>query len=76
MMRETAASAGRDPAAIEITTTCPGLSPRSGGDPRQAIEERKAMGVTRLIVPVAPFMPDLEQAMARFGETVIRPFAA
>jgi probable F420-dependent oxidoreductase len=75
MMRAEAAKAGRDPKAIGITTTCPGLSPKAGSDPRSAIEERAALGVSRVIVPVTPFMADLETGLAAFGEKVIRPFA-
>ena len=75
MMRGEAEKAGRDPGAITITTTCPGLSPKSGGDPRAAIEERAALGVSRVIVPVTSFMADLETGLGTFGEKVIRPFA-
>ncbi len=76
MMRRAADAAGRDAGAIEITTSCPGLSPKAGSDPRPAIEERIAMGVGRIIVPVSGFLPDLEETLPRFGEKVIRQFAA
>jgi probable F420-dependent oxidoreductase len=75
MMRRAAEQAGRDPGAITVTTTCAGLSPKAGSDPRPAIEERAREGVTRVIVPVSSFLPDLEESLARFGEKVIRPFA-
>lgn len=76
MMRREAAASGRDPKAITITTTCPGLSPKTlDADPRPAIEARSALGVNRVIVPVASFLPDLEDSLARFGEKIIRPFA-
>ncbi|HJQ59902.1 MAG TPA: LLM class F420-dependent oxidoreductase [Vineibacter sp.] len=75
IMKRAADKAGRDGAAIGVTTTCPGLSPKKGGDPRPAIEERVAQGVSRVVVPVASFMPDLEDSLPRFGEQVIRPFA-
>jgi len=73
--RRAAEAAGRDPKALAVTTTCPGVSPKGDGDPRAAIEERIAQGVNRVIVPVASFMPDLEQSLPRFGEKIIRPFA-
>jgi probable F420-dependent oxidoreductase len=75
MMRRAAEAAGRDPRAVAVTTTCPGVSPRADSDPRPAIEERIAQGVDRVIVPVASFMPNLEESLPRFGEKVIRPFA-
>ncbi len=75
MMRRAADAAGRDAGAITVTTTCAGLSPKAGGDLRPAIEERAREGVTRVIVPVSSFLPDLEESLARFGEKVIRPFA-
>jgi probable F420-dependent oxidoreductase len=76
MMRREAQSAGRDPTAISITTTCPGLSPKKmGTDWRPAIEERIALGVTQVIVPVGSFLPDLEETLPRFGETVIKQFS-
>ena len=73
--RRAADAAGRDPKALAITTTCPGVSPKGDGDPRAAIEERITQGVNRVIVPVASFMPDLEQSLPRFGEKIIRQFA-
>jgi probable F420-dependent oxidoreductase len=76
MMRAEAKKAGRDPGAISITTTCPGLSPKPGNDPRAAIEARAALGVTRVVVAATSFMPDLETTLPRFGEQVIRPFAS
>jgi len=73
--RRAAEAAGRDPKALAVTTTCPGISPKGDSDPRAAIEERISQGVNRVIVPVAAFMPDLEQSLPRFGEKIIRPFA-
>ena len=74
-MRRAAETAGRDAGAIEITTSCRGIAPKSGDDPRPAIEERIALGVGRVIVPVSVFLPDLEETLPRFGEKVIRQFA-
>jgi alkanesulfonate monooxygenase SsuD/methylene tetrahydromethanopterin reductase-like flavin-dependent oxidoreductase (luciferase family) len=73
--RRAAAEAGRDPAAIEMIAGCPDLLPSSTVEPRAAIEERKRRGVDRIVLPVGPFMPNLEESLARFGDTVIRPFA-
>lgn len=72
--RQAARDAGRDPAAIEMMAGCPDLLPGSGKDPRAAIEARRDQGIGRLVLPVAPFLPDLESSLASFGETVIRPF--
>ena len=42
---------------------------------RAAIEERIARGVGRLALPVTAFLPDLETALGRFGEEIIKPYA-
>ena len=76
LMRRTANEHGRDPAAIELTTGCPGALPNSGTDPLAAVEARVRQGVHRVVLPVAPFLPDLEAKLAEFGEKVIRQFAA
>ncbi|WP_421994406.1 LLM class F420-dependent oxidoreductase [Reyranella sp.] len=73
--RRAAAEAGRDPGAIEMLAGCPDLLPSSTVDPGTAIEERKRHGIGRIVLPVGPFMPNLEESLARFGERVIRPFA-
>jgi len=72
--RRAAEAAGRDPASIEIIAGCPDLLPGSGKDPRAAVEERARHGVGRIVLPVHAFTPNLEESLARFGETVIRPF--
>jgi probable F420-dependent oxidoreductase len=74
VVRRTAESAGRDPKAIEIMAGCPELLPGSTADPRAAIEARAKQGVGRIILPVWRFQPDLEDGLARFGETIIKPF--
>jgi probable F420-dependent oxidoreductase len=74
VVRRTAEAAGRDPKAIEIMAGCPDLLPGSSKDPRAAIEARAKQGVSRIILPVWRYLPDLEDGLARFGETVIRQF--
>ena len=54
---------------------CPDLLPGSTADPRAAIEARAKQGVSRIILPVWRFQPDLEDGLGRFGETVVRPFS-
>jgi alkanesulfonate monooxygenase SsuD/methylene tetrahydromethanopterin reductase-like flavin-dependent oxidoreductase (luciferase family) len=71
MMREEAVKAGRDPKDIEITTGCPDAQPGSGKDPLQALAERAALGVDRVVLLLDPFLPDLEENLAKFGEEVI-----
>lgn len=72
MMREEAVKAGRDPAAIEITTGCPDALPGSGKDPLEAVAARAALGVERSVMLLEPFLKgDLEENLARFGEEVI-----
>ncbi|SJZ85103.1 probable F420-dependent oxidoreductase, Rv2161c family [Enhydrobacter aerosaccus] len=72
--RRTAETAGRDPAAIEMIAGCPELLPGASGDPQAALLERKERGIGRIVVPVGPFLPDLEETLGRFGETIIKPF--
>jgi probable F420-dependent oxidoreductase len=71
MMREEAVKAGRDPKDIEITTGCPDALPGSGRDPLQAVADRAALGVDRVVMLLDPFLPDLEENLAKFGEKVI-----
>lgn len=66
--RQTAADAGRDPSAIEITAPAP---ESLGSDPAGAIQEAAAMGVDRLMVPAYLFWKDTAGALAAFGEGVI-----
>lgn len=75
LVRRTAEANKRDPAAVELITGCPGALPKSGTDPRAAVEERMARGVGRVALPISAFMPDLEDSLPRFGETVIRQYA-
>ncbi len=75
VVRRSAERAGRDPAKVELILGCPGALPKSGTDPRAAVEERIARGAGRLALPVTAFMPDLETTLARFGEEIIKPYA-
>jgi hypothetical protein len=73
-VRRAAEATGRDPAAIELMSGCPDLLPGSGKDPRAAVEERASHGIGRIILPVWRFLPDLEDGLGRFAESVIKPF--
>jgi alkanesulfonate monooxygenase SsuD/methylene tetrahydromethanopterin reductase-like flavin-dependent oxidoreductase (luciferase family) len=75
IVRRTAEQAGRDPAKVELTLGCPGALPKSGTDPRAAVEERIRHGAGRLALPVTAFLPDLETSLARFSEEIIKPYA-
>jgi probable F420-dependent oxidoreductase len=74
-VRKSAAEAGRDPDAIEITWS--GASVLGGGD--GAVDEvgRLAeLGVCRLVVPPLTYNPaGIGEALARFGDEVIAPSA-
>jgi len=66
--RQTAADAGRDPAAIEITAPDTGLF---GSDPLAAVEAAAEIGVDRLSVPSFLHWHDPAVSLAAFGENVI-----
>jgi probable F420-dependent oxidoreductase len=75
LMKQQAAHFGRDPAAIEVVTGCPGALPGSGSDPKKAVADAVSRGVARVVLPLAPFMTgDLEANLSTFGESVIREF--
>ena len=63
---------GRDPQRLEISTGCPDALPGSGADPLAAVEERRGRGVDRVVLPLPPFLPDIENSLGEFGERVIR----
>lgn len=66
VVRQTAADAGRDATAIEITANHPGLF---GDDPVAAVEEAESWGVDRLTIPAFFFARDVEnvgEAMAMY----------
>jgi probable F420-dependent oxidoreductase len=75
IVRRSAEAKGRDPQSIELLMGCPDALPDSGKDAHAAIEERIRKGVKRIVVPATAFCRDLEDSLARFGETVIRPFS-
>jgi len=75
IVRASALKAGRDPAAVELITGCPGALPNAGGDPLAAVEERRRRGVGRVVLPLGPFLPNLEETLPAFGERVIRAFS-
>ncbi|WCO66948.1 LLM class F420-dependent oxidoreductase [Iamia majanohamensis] len=70
--RQTAADCGRDPDAIEITS---GDAAVLGDDPVGAVEELRAKGVDRVVVPSFLFLKDTADALAGFGERVVAPCA-
>lgn len=72
IVRQTAADAGRDPEAIEITF---GSAEVLGADPVGAVEELAAQGVDRVVVPSFLFLDDTADALAGFGERAIAPTA-
>ena len=68
VVHQTAAGADRDPLAIEITASHPGLF---GDDPAAAVEEAESWGVHRLVIPAFLFArePDnVADALAVFME--------
>jgi probable F420-dependent oxidoreductase len=73
VMRESAEAAGRDPDAVEITTSGVALG---GPDPLAAVERYAALGVRRMMI--APFTYDasaIGDLLGEFGERVVRPTA-
>ncbi|MCU0269044.1 MAG: LLM class F420-dependent oxidoreductase [Acidimicrobiales bacterium] len=70
--RQSAAAAGRDPAAIEITAWSMGLF---GDDPLGAVQELEAQGVDRVVLPAFVFLKDTSDTLEGWAERVIRPSA-
>ncbi len=69
--RQTAADAGRDPAAIEITAGHPGLF---GPDPVAAAEELASIGVARTIVPAFALVKgSLAENADAMAENILQP---
>lgn len=66
--KQTAADAGRDSDAIDMTGVHAGIF---GADPAAAVEEAASWGVDRLVVPAFMFIGDTEQKMAEFAAKVI-----
>jgi probable F420-dependent oxidoreductase len=72
VVRQSAADAGRDPTAIELTAGLP--QGAFGADPVGAVEEMAAIGVSRLVAPGFALMkPSAEEAMSSFAEKIIAP---
>ena len=73
IIRQTAADAGRDPSAIRVIASSPGLF---GDDPVGAAEEMAAVGVSRLMV--GSFLlhkPSVAEAAQELGERIVAPCA-
>lgn len=65
--RQTAADNGRDPEAIEMTSSHMGIF---GDDPAAAVEEAASWGMHRLIVPGFMFMGNTAEKMAPYAELI------
>jgi probable F420-dependent oxidoreductase len=72
IVRQTAADAGRDPEAIEITY---GNAELMGEDPVGAVQELAAIGVDRVVVPSFAFLRSPADDLAAFAEKAIAPTA-
>jgi alkanesulfonate monooxygenase SsuD/methylene tetrahydromethanopterin reductase-like flavin-dependent oxidoreductase (luciferase family) len=73
VVRQTAADAGRDPSAIEMTAGHPGLF---GDDPVGAADELASIGVGRTILPAFRlYRGDVAEEAERLAERIIRPCA-
>lgn len=72
IVRQTAADAGRDPEAIEITY---GNAELMGEDPVGAVQELAAIGVDRVVVPSFAFLRNPVDDLAAFAEKAIAPTA-
>ena len=68
VVRETAAAAGRDPSAIELTSGGNGVLGPGALDEAAALAE---LGVDRVVVPAFAFYEDTAEALARYGDEVI-----
>jgi len=68
LMRATAADAGRDASAIEITTGSAGIF---GEDPIGEVHRLEDLGVSRCVIPSVLHMKHPETSLARFGDAVI-----
>ncbi|QYG95080.1 LLM class F420-dependent oxidoreductase [Iamia sp. SCSIO 61187] len=72
IVRQTAADAGRDPEAIEITAGSAGIL---GEDPVGAVQELADQGVDRVVVPSFAFLRSTTDDLAAFAERAIVPTA-
>ncbi|HEV7761805.1 MAG TPA: LLM class F420-dependent oxidoreductase [Acidimicrobiales bacterium] len=68
-MRSAAVDAGRDPAAIEITT---GGAAAFAPDPVGALQRQEALGVSRVVIPPLTYNPtEIGPVLADFADRVI-----
>ncbi|MDG2028154.1 MAG: LLM class F420-dependent oxidoreductase [Acidimicrobiales bacterium] len=65
--RQTAADSGRDPEAIEMTSSHPGIF---GDDPQAAIEEAASCGMHRMIIPGFMFLGSPADKMAPWADVI------
>jgi probable F420-dependent oxidoreductase len=65
--RQTAADEGRDPEAIEMTSSHPGIF---GDDPAAAVEEAAGWGMHRMMIPGFMFRKSPAENMAPFAELI------
>ena len=72
IVRQTAAAAGRDPEAVEITYGNEALAGPDAGEEAARLAE---IGVDRCIVPSFLFLGDTEASLAAYAERVIKPLA-
>jgi probable F420-dependent oxidoreductase len=72
IVRQTAADAGRDPSAVEISYGSEGLM---GPDALATAQELAEAGVDRAIVPSFLFLGDPEGSLAEYGERVVQPLS-
>jgi probable F420-dependent oxidoreductase len=68
LVRATATAAGRDPAAIEMTSGGNGVFGPAALDEAAALAD---LGVDRIVVPAFLFYQDTADALARYGDDVI-----
>ena len=71
LLQEEMHKIGRDPKDIEIMTGCPEALPGSGHDALKAIKEKQKQGIQKVVLPLDPFLPDMEPSILRFGEEII-----
>ena len=67
--RQTAADNGRDPAALEMTGSHPGIF---ADDPTAAIEEAAEWGMDRLMIPAFMYLGNPAEKMAGISEVIAR----
>jgi probable F420-dependent oxidoreductase len=72
VMHRAAVGAGRDPQSLELT-----VSSHATGDDEARADAKAlgALGATRVVIPAAMFQNDVADALAHFGDHVIRQFS-